>query len=421
MDKLARLRADIDRVDRDMTVLFEKRMALVRQIAAYKRENGLPVLDRDREAEVLTRNADTLSDRTLLPCYTDFLQGLMDVSKRYQLFGTAVCSLPGCDVILERGALERGAEHLDLGRSVLIVTDDGVPPHYARTLAGQCRRAEIVTVPRGEGSKSFATLQELVRRMLDFGLTRGDCVAAVGGGMVGDLAGFAASVYMRGVDFYNVPTTLLAQADASVGGKTAINFGGAKNPIGTFCHPKTVLIDPAVLDTLPRRQLAAGMAEAVKIALTCDGELFTLLESTDPAPEVVIERALRIKARIVAADERERGLRRVLNFGHTIGHAIEATHPELLHGECVALGMIPMCAPDVAARLTPLLQRLGLPERCTLDRERIRSALIHDKKTLGNGIAVTEVREVGRFVMGLAQPEELMERLSLIEKGADGI
>ena len=425
MDKLDQLRADINRIDRDMAELFERRMELARQIGVYKHENGLPILDRDREADVISRNTANLSNMALLPYYTAFQQGLMGISRQYQASSadieTDARPLPGCDVILERSSLTHAAEYLPLQRNVLVVTDEGVPSCYADTIVEQCRRASVFTVPQGESSKSFAILEQLLEKMLDFGLTRQDCVVAVGGGMVGDLAGFAASIYMRGIDFYNVPTTLLAQVDSSVGGKTAINFDGVKNPIGTFSRPKKVLIDPDVLATLPRRQLSAGLAEVIKMALTCDRDLFTMLERADPGMNLspVIERALDIKSRIVAADEKENGLRRVLNFGHTIGHTIEATHPELLHGECVALGMIPMCGPDAAARLVSLLKRLDLPTSCELDRARIRHALCHDKKSDAGRITVTEVTEIGRFTMRRAKPEELMKRLHLIEKGAD--
>lgn len=172
------------------------------------------------------------------------------------------------DVVIERGALDRTGELLNLSRKTLVVTDNGVPPVYAQTVANACRAAKIVTVEQGEGSKSFACLQTVLAAMLEFEMTRADCVVAVGGGVPGDLAGFAASIYMRGVDFYNVPTTLLSQVDSSIGGKTAINFGGVKNPIGSFYQPKKVLIDPNVLSTLDARQFRAGLAEVIKMAAT---------------------------------------------------------------------------------------------------------------------------------------------------------
>ena len=160
----------------------------------------------------------------------------------------------GCyDIVLERGSLKKAGQLLELGRRVLVVTDEGVPPEYAGCVASQCREAIVVTVPRGEGSKSFEQLERLLSAMLEASFTRGDCVVAVGGGVVGDLSGFAASCYMRGIDFYNIPTTLLAQVDSSVGGKTAVNFGGVKNIVGAFYQPKKVIIDPETLKTLERR------------------------------------------------------------------------------------------------------------------------------------------------------------------------
>ena len=183
------------------------------------------------------------------------------------------------DIILERGCLRRAGELLNLRRKVLIVTDDGVPAAYAQAVAAQSREAEILTLPRGESSKNFDSFREILRRMLAFGMTRKDCVAAVGGGVMGDMAGFAAGCYMRGVDFYNIPTTVLSQVDSSIGGKTAIDLEGIKNIVGLFYQPKRVLIDPEVLSTLPERQIANGLAEAVKMALCFDEAGFTLFES----------------------------------------------------------------------------------------------------------------------------------------------
>ena len=229
-------------------------------------------------------------------------------------------------ITLSRGALQRAGELGGLNRKVLIVTDSGVPASLAKSVARQCRQPVIVTVPAGEGSKSLQGFGSLCQSLLDNGFTRSDCVVAVGGGVVGDLAGFAAASFMRGIDFYNIPTTLLSQVDSSVGGKTAVNFGGIKNIIGAFYQPKAVLIDPDVLAPPSPRHLAHGLAEAVNMALPLDATLFGLLERGDIPEniETVIARAVACKARVVEADERETGLRRVLNFGHTIGHAIES-------------------------------------------------------------------------------------------------
>ena len=327
------------------------------------------------------------------------------------------------DVVVERGCLQEAAQRLDLSRRVLIVTDDGVPPQYAETLAARCGSPYIVTVPQGEGSKSFARLQALLSEMLSRGFTRGDCVTAVGGGVVGDLAGFAASTYMRGIDFYNIPTTVLSQVDSSVGGKTAINLDGVKNIVGAFYPPKQVLVDPDVLQTLPARQIANGLAEAVKMALTSDAELFGLFERDDPLAciDTIIERSLRIKAAVVEQDEREQGLRRILNFGHTIGHAIESFEGlhGLYHGECVALGMLPMTSGSVRARLVPVLQKLGLPTSLSLDPDQVMQAMLHDKKMQQGGVTAVFVDEVGSFRLQKTAPETLRELLRVIPSGED--
>lgn len=307
----------------------------------------------------------------------------------------------GYDIILERGVLHRANEFLKLDRRVLIVTDDGVPAEYAKAVAAQCKAPTVVTVRMGEGSKSFATLEMLCRTMLRDGFTRTDCVVAVGGGVVGDLAGFAAAAFMRGIDFYNIPTTVLSQVDSSIGGKVAINLDHIKNIVGAFHQPRCVLIDPETLNTLPQRQIANGLAEAVKMSLTSSAELFSLFEKGTALDEIdrVIELSIGIKKAVVEQDEREIGLRRVLNFGHTLGHGIESqAHVSgLYHGECVALGMIPMCAGEVRERLIRVLQSLGLPTRIEGDLEAMLESVSHDKKASGDEISTVWVEKVGSF------------------------
>ncbi len=307
----------------------------------------------------------------------------------------------GYDIILERGALTRAGELLQLDRRVLIVTDEGVPADYARTVAAQCRQSRIVTVKQGEGSKTFPVLEALCRTLLEEGFTRTDCVVAVGGGVVGDLAGFAAASFMRGIDFYNIPTTVLSQVDSSIGGKVAINLEHVKNIVGAFYQPKRVLIDPNVLATLPTRQISNGLAEAVKMSLTSDAELFSMLEKEDVTANIdhVIERSLLIKKHVVEEDEKELGLRRILNFGHTLGHGIESMAHEhgLYHGECVALGMLPMCAPEVRTRLLPILKKLKLPTSLPGDIAPMLEAVVHDKKCAGDRVSVVYVPSVGSF------------------------
>ena len=323
----------------------------------------------------------------------------------------------GYDVVLEPGCLLRAGELLNLDRRVLVVTDGGVPKEYAETVAAACREATVVTVPEGEGSKSFPVLEGLLKRMLDAGFTRGDCAVAVGGGVVGDLTGLTAALYMRGIDFYNIPTTLLSQADSSIGGKTGIDFAGVKNVVGAFHQPKKVLIDPDTLSTLPRRQIAAGHAEIVKAGLIADAELFSLYETgkADADPVAVLSRALAVKKAVVEADEKESGLRRILNFGHTVGHGIESV-TGLLHGECVALGMIPMCAPSVRERLIPVLRRLGLPTEVRADSEKVYAALLHDKKAAGGKITAVFVDEPGTCKQIPLAPNELREKIETVVK-----
>ena len=300
-------------------------------------------------------------------------------------------------IVLQRGVLAQANAHLKLDRKALIVTDSGVPARYAQAVAACCAQPVVVTVPQGEGSKSLQNFELLCRAMLQAGFTRTDCVVAVGGGVVGDLAGFAAASYMRGIDFYNIPTTVLSQVDSSVGGKVAIDLDGIKNCVGAFHQPKAVLIDPEVLSTLPRRQIANGLAEALKMALCFDAGLLPLFADADANLDAIIAASLKLKAAVVKADEREGGMRRVLNFGHTIGHGIESVSPSLYHGECVALGMLPMCGEALRPRVAAMLKALGLPTQCSAEAEGVWQAMSHDKKCDGSAITVVEVPEAGSY------------------------
>ncbi len=314
-------------------------------------------------------------------------------------------------IYLERGALSRVGELFSLSRRVLVVTDDGVPAEYAATVAAVCAYPVTMTLPQGEETKCLAIYHRLLRRMVEEGFTRTDCVVAVGGGVMGDLAGFAAATYMRGIDFYNIPTTVLSQVDSSIGGKVAVDLDGYKNLVGAFYPPRAVLIDPDTLEPLPARQRANGLAEAVKMALTCDEKLFSRFEAADEQTHIeeIIEASLRIKRSVVEQDERENGLRKILNFGHTLAHAIESECglSGLYHGECVALGMLPMCAPAVQVRLRPVLERLGLPTVFSGDAERLIEAMRHDKKMAGDRITTVYVPAVGQWELREQPFEEL--------------
>lgn len=316
-------------------------------------------------------------------------------------------------ITVARGALSRVRELLDLHRRVLIVTDEGVPTEYAEAIRSASLDPILVTLPMGEETKSLRCFETLLSAMLRAGFQRSDCVVAVGGGVIGDLAGFAASAYMRGIDFYNVPTTLLSQVDSSIGGKVAVNLDGIKNAVGAFYPPKAVIIDPDVLKTLPHRQIRSGLAEALKMSMTHNQALFSLFEEGEAEKRLdeVIVAALKIKASVVEADEKEQSLRRVLNFGHTVGHGIEVTGKGLYHGECVALGMLPMCSEGVRARLLPILRSLGLPTDCSLSATAVLDAMMHDKKAVAEGIATVLVDEVGSFRFETLTREALEKRI----------
>ena len=306
----------------------------------------------------------------------------------------------GYNIYLERGALKKAGEYLNLSRRALIVTDSGVPTEYAETVAAQCREPYIVTLPEGEKTKCFESFKNLLSKAVEYGFTRSDCVIAVGGGVMGDLAGFAAASFMRGIDFYNIPTTVLSQVDSSIGGKVAIDFEGYKNIVGAFYPPKAVIIDSNTLKTLPERQISNGLAESVKMSLTSDKELFELFEKGDIKENIdtIIEKSLKIKRAVVEQDEKEEDLRKILNFGHTLAHAIESENEmqNLYHGECVALGMLPMIeSKALQKRVRGVYRRLGLPTRTAYDKEKVLAEMLHDKKAQDGQITIIKVPGLG--------------------------
>jgi 3-dehydroquinate synthase len=334
----------------------------------------------------------------------------------------------GYDVVIEAGLLARAGEHLAplaRGRAMAIVTDANVGAQLATlraALADAGVASEPIVLPPGEGTKSWASLEALTDRLLEHGVERGDHVVALGGGVIGDLVGFACAILKRGCGFVQVPTTLLAQVDSSVGGKTAINTRAGKNLIGAFHQPALVLIDPTVLDTLPPRELRAGYAEVVKYGLIDDAEFFAwcevngaaLLRGDPGARAHAIGHAVAAKARIVGEDERETsGRRALLNLGHTFGHALEAEmgfSSRLLHGEGVAAGMAlafgfsaaqGLCPPEDAARVAAHLRSVGLPASLaeagiTASGARLVEHMLHDKKMDAGTLPFLLARGIGR-------------------------
>jgi 3-dehydroquinate synthase len=333
----------------------------------------------------------------------------------------------GADLIDRAGAL---CAPLAPSRRTIVVSDETVAPLYLerllRALAAAGLRAEAVTVPAGEGSKEFGAFGRLMEALLDRRPDRGTVLIALGGGVVGDLTGFAAAVLLRGVDFIQIPTTLLAQVDSSVGGKTGINTRHGKNLVGSFHQPRLVIADTAVLDTLPRRELLAGYAEVVKYGLIDDAPFFAWLEANgralldgDRAARVqAVSRSCAAKARIVAGDERETGdLRALLNLGHTFAHALEKETgygPDLLHGEAVGIGMamafdlsvaLGLCPAADAVRLRRHLEAVGLAtspraiagdNARTWDAPRLLDHMRGDKKNRDGRITFVLARGIGQ-------------------------
>lgn len=321
------------------------------------------------------------------------------------------------DIVLQKGAINKIDEYIQISAQtkVLIVTDSGVPEIYSKKIAEKYKNSFIFTFPEGEKSKNFDTYKEICETLLEHSFTRKDVVIAVGGGVVGDMAGFAAATYMRGIAFYNVPTTLLSQVDSSIGGKTAIDLGKIKNIIGAFYQPKKVIIDPNVLSSLPERQIKNGLAESIKMGANFDKNLFDLFLKDDYMSHIekIIELSLKVKRYVVECDEKEQGLRKVLNFGHTIGHGIEASvkFSELFHGECVALGMTFMCEGSAKQQMQKALINVGLPTQYNYDKAKVFEALCHDKKSQSGSITTVWCDEIGTFRFRDMTNEELLELL----------
>ena len=325
--------------------------------------------------------------------------------------------------LIESGLLQRAGELL---REVVpgktrfvVVTVPPVRKHWGEALGASLTRANLqhiwVEMPDGEKNKTIATVEELAAKMIKAGADRKSVVLALGGGVTGDVSGFLASIYMRGVDVVQIPTTLLAQVDASIGGKTGVDMREGKNLLGTFHHPRAVIIDPEVLSTLPDREYRAGLYEALKCGFIRNKEIFDYMESNrdrilqrEKEPlEWVIREAVQVKADVVAADEREGDLRRILNFGHTIGHALEAEtgYKQFLHGEAVAWGMV--AAAMIAAALqktdsetarriiSSVLAYAPLPKVETRGK-RIARRLTTDKKTIDGVVHFILPTELGR-------------------------
>ena len=354
------------------------------------------------------------------------------------------------DILIGPDLLESAGERLKAmfpGRRFGIVTDSEVAraqmPRLSHSLDAAGLRHSAVVVPNGESSKSIARLNEVVEGLLEARLERGDIVLALGGGVIGDLAGFAASITRRGMDFVQIPTTLLAQVDSSVGGKTGINSPNGKNLIGAFHQPKLVLADITALETLPPRQFAAGYAETVKYGLIDDEAFFFWLEEHQkeifaggPARAEAIARACAAKTRFVLADEKETGVRALLNLGHTFGHALEAAtgySDRLLHGEGVAIGMVlahgfsaklGLAPSQDTGRVAAHLRRSGLPTTLAEipgelpGTDFLMNAIAQDKKVVRGALTFILTRGIGQsFIEKNVDPQTVRAYLDEMRRG----
>ena len=354
---------------------------------------------------------------------------------------TLTVALPGREynIVLERGLLTQAGERiravLPKASKLAVVTDSNVGPLYGETVLDSLTaagfEARLFTIPAGEESKNASQLARLWEDFMDFGLTRADGVAALGGGVVGDVAGFAAATILRGVDFIQIPTTLLAQVDSSVGGKVAIDLKAGKNLAGAFYQPKLALMDPDVLDTLPLPVFMAGMAEVVKYGCIWDADFFDFLTARPSRGELMadIEHILYtccdIKRQVVMEDERDTGPRMILNFGHTLGHAYELAghYVEWSHGEAVAAGMcvaaqlgmnLGVTPPDVPGRIADAAASLGLPTFIYCTPDEYAAAIGLDKKGAGADITLILLDRLGHAVPHKIAKTALLERLKAL-------
>jgi len=308
------------------------------------------------------------------------------------------------EILIQKGLLNELHKHIDFSRKIVVITDDIVGPLYLDAIQSKATFAGCLsyTIKNGESSKTFAESALIIDYLIQSKVSRDSLLIALGGGVVGDLTGFVASIYLRGIDYIQIPTTLLSQVDSSIGGKTAVNTERMKNAIGTFYQPSLVLIDPNVLSTLPERHMNNGVAEMIKMAATLDEKLFIDLETKDYRTdlETFLQRSLSLKKAIVEKDPFDQNIRHVLNFGHTIGHAIEAhyNYSKYLHGEAIAIGMVKIThEEELKKRLIAVLQKHHLTTDDAYDGKKLMTIIQRDKKVSSSFINIIQLKKIGLF------------------------
>lgn len=335
------------------------------------------------------------------------------------------------NVFIEKGIIKNAGREIRKiysGNKIAVITDENVYGLYGeilkKSLADENYTAGFIVIKPGEQSKTVDTLKYVYSNLVDMGITRGDVTVALGGGVVGDLAGFAASTYLRGIDFVQIPTSLLAQIDSSIGGKVAVNLDEGKNLIGSFYHPRLVLVDPDVLNSLPDKFVRDGLGEAIKYGCIRDKELFSMLLGMKSKLELfeniedIIFRCLRIKKETVEMDEKDKGIRMLLNFGHTIGHAIEKyfNYEKYSHGEAVSIGMywitrkseeLGLTQKGTSEKIKEILENFHIEYMTPdLNKEEIRKILLIDKKNISGKLNLIILKDIGNaFIQGISEEE----------------
>ena len=416
MSQLNNLRKVIDQIDEQILDLIKSRIDVVVEIGEIKKENNSEIVDEKREGEIYGRLVKKAAEKGIKPSVVKKVwKALIEIS--YEVEGGKngnVEVFNKYQVYIGSGLLSSLEEIIDLKKfsKAIVITDDKIPPHF---LSG----FEKIAVSSGEENKTIETIKEIWEHLLKLGADRKTLVINLGGGVIGDMGGFAASTYMRGIKFIQIPTTLLSAVDASVGGKVGIDFAGIKNLIGSFNQPIGVIIDIDTFDTLPDREFVSGFGEIIKHGVIADSEYFDVVISKKPREfsktelTEIIKRSCEIKSEVISSDEKESGDRKKLNFGHTIGHAIESfslmTDKPLLHGEAVGLGMIAeakissllgLTAEDNVIKIKQVLENASLPVNYkTTDTQALINLISKDKKAEGGKVNWTLIKAIGEAVI----------------------
>ena len=422
MKDLNESRKKINEIDEKIASLFEERMNEAEKIAKIKYSNNIDIENKQREKELIDNNLSYIKNEGLKDYYQKFEESIFRISKNYQkkiindlnndyTITVDTGSNESYPVYITKGNIEEIIDLINIrSRKVLIVTDTNIPSKYINEVRSEALESYVIKIQAGEENKSIDSYLKIMDALSTNTFTRTDAIVALGGGVVGDLAGFASSTYMRGIDFYNIPTSLLAMVDSSIGGKTAIDYKDTKNIIGSFYQPKAVLIALNTLKTLPERELHNGLVESIKIAACFNKDLFERIEKTSDLYNdllYIIHSSLEIKANVVRKDEKEKGLRKVLNFGHSLGHVFEIlskqTSSPLLHGEAVGIGMLYYSSDNVKERIKNVLEKYNLPTKLNdelkvvITKDNLIKKLSLDKKIINGKLNAVYVKEIGEF------------------------